>query len=170
MTHGEGWQFIQAGRYLERACAVSRWWACTSSNFSRRRTKSRRGSDHLEWIGLLRCCTAFEAYCKVYTADVKPERIAEFLVSASEFPHSIRFSADALETAIKEIQEAAIAPAARVSASRDACAPRWASARSTRSWPADCTPILSCCASAGRSINALYQTYISYPIEAALEA
>ena len=35
---------------------------------------------YLEWIGLLRSCTAFEAYCKAYTADVKPERIAEFLV------------------------------------------------------------------------------------------
>ena len=93
MTHGEGWQFIQAGRYLERALALSTCWACTSANST---AGQRRRAEYLEWIGLLRSCTAFEAYCKAYTADVRPDRIAEFLVLHPRFPHSIRFSADAL--------------------------------------------------------------------------
>ena len=38
-----------------------------------------------------------------YTADLRPDRIAEFLVLNPSFPHSIRFSADALETAMKQV-------------------------------------------------------------------
>src|SRR5271163_1192526 len=59
--------------------------------------------EPLEWIGLLRSCTAFEAYCKAYTADLHPDLVAEFLVLNPVFPHSIRFSADALAVALKQI-------------------------------------------------------------------
>ena len=45
-------------------------------------------------MGLLRSATAFEAYCKVYTADLTPDRILEFLLLDEEFPHSLRFSID----------------------------------------------------------------------------
>ena len=43
-------------------------------------------------MGLLRSCCAFEAYCRHYTADVRPQRIAEFLVLNPDFPrsHSLR--------------------------------------------------------------------------------
>jgi uncharacterized alpha-E superfamily protein len=55
------------------------------------------GNEYLEWMGLLRSATAFEAYCKVYTADLTPERILEFLLLDPEFPHSLRFSIDSLK-------------------------------------------------------------------------
>jgi uncharacterized alpha-E superfamily protein len=93
MTHGEGWQFIQAGRYLERAMAVS---TLVGAHYREFHQPAQIGAErvYLEWIGLLRSCTAFEAYCKAYTADVKQERIAEFLVLHPSFPHSIRFSGE----------------------------------------------------------------------------
>ena len=47
--------------------------------------------EYLEWIGLLRICTAFEAYCKVYTADLTNERILEFLLLDQEFPHAFGY-------------------------------------------------------------------------------
>ena len=88
MTHGEGWQFIQAGRFIERVQAHRR-----ADRFAFRRVLIRRRDgrrhEHMEWIGLLRSCTAFEAYCKVYTADLRPERVAEFLLLNPEFPHSV---------------------------------------------------------------------------------
>ena len=62
---------------------------------------SRRGNEYLEWMGLLRSATAFEAYCKVYTADLTPERILEFLLLDEEFPHSVRFSIDSLQCALE---------------------------------------------------------------------
>ena len=54
-------------------------------------------------MGLLRSATAFEAYCKVYTADLTPDRILEFLLLDEEFPHSVRFSIDTLQRALEAI-------------------------------------------------------------------
>jgi uncharacterized alpha-E superfamily protein len=65
--------------------------------------RTRASTDYLEWIGLLRSCTAFEAYCRVYTADVSPDRILEFLLLDDEFPHAIRYSVDALQAALNAV-------------------------------------------------------------------
>jgi uncharacterized alpha-E superfamily protein len=56
-------------------------------------------------MGLLRSATAFEAYCKVYTADLTPEWILEFLLLNEQFPHSLRFSIDSLQCALEAIQD-----------------------------------------------------------------
>ena len=57
-------------------------------------------AEYLEWVGLLRACVAFEAYCKVYTAEIRPLRVAEFLLLNPDFPHSVRFSVDRVNAAL----------------------------------------------------------------------
>jgi len=57
-------------------------------------------SEYLEWVGLLRACVAFEAYCKAHTAAIRPLRVADFLVLNPEFPHSIRFAVDRINAAL----------------------------------------------------------------------
>jgi uncharacterized alpha-E superfamily protein len=93
MTQGEGWQFIQVGRLLERASAVAALVVQHFSDTDRPISAGESSTEHLEWIGLLKSCTAFEAYCKVYTADLQPNQIVEFLVLNPDFPHSICFAA-----------------------------------------------------------------------------
>ena len=61
--------------------------------------------EYLEWVGLLKSCAAFEAYCKTYTAELRPLRVAEFLLLNSEFPHSVRFSVDMVHAALSAIGE-----------------------------------------------------------------
>jgi uncharacterized alpha-E superfamily protein len=168
MTHGEGWQFIQAGRSLERASALATLLGVHFREFYGKGAEP----EPLEWIGLLRSCTAFEAYCKAYTADLRPDRIAEFLVLNPSFPHTIRFSADALETAMKQI-------GAEVSSRRSARVERIAGRMQatlafgqideimTGGLHAYLETVLRQCSQAH---SALYQTYITYPIEAALQA
>ena len=78
-----------------RAC-----WICISANSASHSARPWIPGEHMEWIGLLRSCTAFEAYCKVYTADLRPERVAEFLLLNAEFPHSVRFAADQRATVL----------------------------------------------------------------------
>ena len=102
MSHGEGWQFIQFGRYIERASATAILLDVYTTDLWAN-PDSHEGAEYLEWIGLLRCCTAFEAYCRVYTADLYPERILEFLLLNEEFPHSVRYAIDTLETALAAI-------------------------------------------------------------------
>ena len=97
MGHGEGWQYLQLGRFLERAGATA---ALVDLHFRR---ESPLPATHAEWVGLLRSCSALEAYCRCYTADLRPERIAEFLLLNSEFPRSVRFAAARVESALRAI-------------------------------------------------------------------
>ena len=104
LSHGEGWQFLQIGRFLERASATAKLLDIYHRDVFSQVDDSVDAYEYLEWIGLLRTCTAFEAYCKVYTADLTYERIIEFLLLDAEFPHSIRYSIDRLHQSLKAIQ------------------------------------------------------------------
>jgi uncharacterized alpha-E superfamily protein len=104
MAHGEGWQFIRAGRYMERSTAI----ATLLELYYRNPVSAPEGmidsAQYLEWVGLLRSCTAFEAFCTVYTADLTPERVLEFLLLNPLFPHSLRYSVNCLSEALAGIQ------------------------------------------------------------------
>jgi uncharacterized alpha-E superfamily protein len=104
MGHGEGWHFIQLGRYLERASATVKLLSVYPAAFWQHTERAPNSTDYLEWIGLLRSGTAFEAYCRVYTADVSPDRILEFLLVDAKFPHAIRYSVDSVQTALEAIR------------------------------------------------------------------
>ncbi len=107
MNHGEGWQFMQVGRYMERANATATLLDVYASEFMAPESADAGGpKTYLDWVGLLKACTAFEAYCKVYTADLRPERIAEFLLLNAECPRSVRFAADVMQAAFQSIAEA----------------------------------------------------------------
>lgn len=103
MNNGEGWQFIQLGRYIERTMSIARLLDVYYRAFGTTPMHNTITSDFMEWTGLLKSCTAFEAYCKVYTADLRPDRIAEFLILNSEFPHSIRFAVNAMHASLHAI-------------------------------------------------------------------
>jgi uncharacterized alpha-E superfamily protein len=104
MSHGEGWQFIQVGRYIERASATALLLEAYHDDLWAFPDRILEGNEYLEWMGLLRSATAFEAYCKVYTADVTPDRVLEFLLLDEEFPHSVRFSIDTMQHALDAIE------------------------------------------------------------------
>ncbi len=104
MLHGEGWQFIRLGRYLERAYATATLLEVFHPDLASLADSEHSGYKYLEQVGLLRCCTAFEAYCQVYTADVDADRILEFLVLNHDFPHAIRYCVDGTQQALDAIQ------------------------------------------------------------------
>lgn len=105
MSHGEGWQFIQMGRYLERAAATAQLLDHYRDEVFTSHGEGLEGRFYHEWIGLLRSCTAFEAYCRVYTADLTADRILEFLLLNREFPHSVRYSIDHVQRALVAVQQ-----------------------------------------------------------------
>lgn len=98
MGHGEGWRFLQAGRFLERAGGTAALIDLFLSDSLEPGLAAPM--DQVEWVGLLRSCSALEAYCRQYTADVRRERVAEFLLLSAEFPRSVRFAAARLESAL----------------------------------------------------------------------
>lgn len=104
MSQNEGWQFIQFGRYIERAMEIA---ILVQSHFHAYQQSQKQtpilNIDYLAWVGLLKSCTAFEAYCKVFSATIDPTRVADFLLLNAEFPHSLRFSADMVQVSLQEI-------------------------------------------------------------------
>ena len=95
MTHGEGWRFVQLGKFTERACAVSLLLDAYFGMASQ--------ADELDWIALLASCAAFDCYCKVFTADLQPARVAELLLVHPEFPYSVRYSVERMYVSLKAI-------------------------------------------------------------------
>ena len=104
MIHGQGWQFIRLGRYLERAYATATLLEVYQADLFHAAEREHSGYQYLELVGLLRCCTSFEAYCQVYTADLSPDRILEFLLLNRDFPHAIRYCVDGIRHAIESSQ------------------------------------------------------------------
>ena len=95
INHDEAWHFIQLGKHIERACNLC---VLLDAYFV-----IDKHADDLDWVGLLSSCAAFEAYCKACTAELKPERIANFLLLKPEFPYSVRYSLDRMHQALTSI-------------------------------------------------------------------
>lgn len=104
IIHGQGWQFIRLGRYLERAYATATLLEVYQPGLTAPQEAGDTGHQYLEQVGLLRCCTAFEAYCQVYTADLSADRILEFLLLNRDFPHALRYCVEGVRQSVDAIQ------------------------------------------------------------------
>jgi uncharacterized alpha-E superfamily protein len=105
MSHGEGWHYIQLGRFVERTDAVARLIGAHFSRFPHPLDQAVESEEYLEWVALLKSCAAFQAYCKAHTAELRPLRVAEFLLLNPGFPHSVRFSVDMVHAALRAISD-----------------------------------------------------------------
>jgi uncharacterized alpha-E superfamily protein len=170
MSHGEGWQFIQVGRFIERAMSIAMVLDAHFGAFLGSEKSPSLSMDYLSWVGLLKSCTAFEAFCKVYTANIEPKCIADFLLLNADFPHSVRFSADMVQINLQAIANGTgarnVGPAERLSgrlrAMLDYIHVDEIMAGDIRTYLDD---IRNQCA---RIHSAIQDIYISYPIEVAL--
>ena len=165
MGHGEGWQFLQVGRYLERAGTTA---ALVDLHV---KTGAAAGSSPAEWLALLRSCAALEAYCRHYTADLRPRRIVEFLLLNVEFPRLVRFAAARVESALRVIAQLTGRGAGgrterlagRLHASLD-----YGQVDEILDDPHAFLDGIT--RHAGQIHAAIYQSYVMYPIESALPA
>ena len=168
MIHTEGWHYIQIGRSIERAAATS---TMLEMHFEDVEGAVRDGGigAYVSWTALLRSCSGFEAYCQRYTADVRPERVAEFLLLSADFPRSVRFATDTIEASLRSVARALgrNAPgrvdrlAGRLRASLDYSQIDEIMADSLQSY------VQGIHQQCQQVHTALYQTYISYATETA---
>jgi uncharacterized alpha-E superfamily protein len=112
LSHGEGWYFLELGRHIERVQQLGR---LLDIHFSAAQTGN--APNYFDWLVLLKFCTAFEPYTKRYTASIRPQKIAEFLLFDPEFPHSICFSVDRMTEALAQVAPGA-PPARRAAVER----------------------------------------------------
>lgn len=170
MSHNECWQFLQLGRYIERANYNAHFLDVQLKVLQKSKYYPEIAKDFMDWVGLLKCFTAFEAYCKVYTADLRSARILEFLLLNEEFPHSIRFSVDMMEQALNAIDR-------MTETKRAGLVNRLIGKLKSDLSFSHIDEIIESGLSnylegvqkqSGRIHNAIYDVYISYPIEKAL--
>jgi uncharacterized alpha-E superfamily protein len=164
MNHGEGWHFIHVGKYIERAYNLC---LLLDAHFS-----ASVEADDLDWVGLLTSCTAFEAYCKVYTAELRPSCVSEFLLLNSEFPYSVRYSADCMHRALQAIAEISSArKASRIERIVGRLRSSLAYLQIEEIMSRDLHSYLHGVVEQCHSLHAaVHQVYTEYPIESAFEA
>jgi len=100
LSHGEAWYFLELGRHIERAQLTSR---LLDLHFGAAASVVGEAPKYFDWLVLLKFCSAFEPYCKAYTAAIRPEKIAEFLLFDAEFPHSVRFAVERVCAALLHV-------------------------------------------------------------------
>jgi uncharacterized alpha-E superfamily protein len=121
MPREEGWYFLQAGKFLERAEKTARaldvkfhllvtdavppvpvggpQFAAAARAVA---FEDVPGDPH-QWLAVLHSLSAYEAYHKLYRSAVRPRSVIEMLILSPVFPRSIRFAIGEVEAALAAI-------------------------------------------------------------------
>ena len=104
LIRNEGWWFMQAGKFLERADKTSRILDLRFHTLPERGApKTVDQATALEWSAILRSCSAWDAYKSIHGAEVNPRLVADFLLLNEDFPRSVRFCVDELNRALRRL-------------------------------------------------------------------
>ena len=163
MSHGEGWRFLLVGVYLERAQLIAR---LLDISFGERGRSAP--PDYLGQMSLLRMACALEPYLRVYTSDIQPRFILEFLLFDEEFPRSIRFATARIEEHLRGLVKHADTAgrngpdrlAGRLSSRLEFADPEEGAGDILRTVVTECAKIH----------EGIYETFVAYPIEQRLPA
>ena len=167
MSHGEGWRFLLLGVYLERAQLIAR---LLEVGFGEKR---RRIVDHIALMSLLRMGCALEPYLRVYTADIQPKFILEFLLFDEDFPRSIRFATARIEEHLKDLatnMEAGAKRGPERLAGRLKARLEFADLEELQSNGGASALLATVNAECARIHDAVYETFVAYPLEMRLPA
>jgi uncharacterized alpha-E superfamily protein len=102
LTHDEGWQFIQLGKFLERADKTLRILDIQYQLLHD--LGDDQSLSNLLWAGVLRSCHAFDAYQKLHVGRIDAGRVVAFLLLHERFPRSVRFALEAAARALAAIE------------------------------------------------------------------
>jgi uncharacterized alpha-E superfamily protein len=104
LIHDEGWQFIQLGKYLERAEKTLRVLDVQYYLLHDLTDPADLPLANLQWAAVLRSCRAYETFQRLYGGRVEPEHVVEFLLLHADFPRSVRFCLESAARALMAIE------------------------------------------------------------------
>ncbi|MCW8796339.1 MAG: alpha-E domain-containing protein [Chlorobium sp.] len=107
LSRNEGWDFIQVGKFLERADNAARLidvkYHMLSPQGGKQLDPVLDSVEIIQWMAVLKSCSALEAFRKVYLSKIDSDNILSFLILDSSFPRSIAFSVSAAREALRRI-------------------------------------------------------------------
>ena len=143
MYHDAGWRFMRLGRSIERAQLAT---ALLLAHLAVERTGDDQHED--DWISLLRCGYALEAYHRRCSVAVEPERVLDLLVTDALLPGSLCHALDGVRArGGRGTRRHRSRPARRLQCGRTALTPSGSLPRSTTSGLTGRTGRSCCCRS-----------------------
>jgi uncharacterized alpha-E superfamily protein len=108
LPRDEGWYFLQAGKFLERAGKTARALNVRFEQLSGDAPDMNLNAqpdpdDWRQWQALLRAFSAYEAYHKMYRTAVQPLSIVDMVLLSPIFPRSVRFAVGEVDRALAAI-------------------------------------------------------------------
>jgi uncharacterized alpha-E superfamily protein len=104
MAHSEGWEFIQAGKYLERADKTARILDVKYNALAANTGGEGAPLASLQWIALLKSCSAFEPYRRSHS-QLQAWRVVDFLLLDRTFPRSVAFCLEQTRKSLARISD-----------------------------------------------------------------
>jgi uncharacterized alpha-E superfamily protein len=93
MSRDDAWRFLVLGRSLERVDMLARLLS----------TAVRSDEADVDWVILLRSCSAHEAFLRTYRREPEPTLAAEFLLLDRLFPRSVFCALSTAEDCLSEL-------------------------------------------------------------------
>ncbi len=94
MSRDDAWRFLVLGRSIERTDMLARLLATGLSSTE---------AGEVDWVIMLRSCSAHEAFLRTYSREPDPTHAAEFLVLDRLFPRSIFCALSSAEECLAEL-------------------------------------------------------------------
>jgi uncharacterized alpha-E superfamily protein len=166
LSHGEGWRFLLLGVHIERAQLIARLLeVCFDVG------QTAAVTEPIALMSVLRMACALQPYLRVYTADINPRYILEFLLFDEDFPRSIRFCTARLQDLLSQLTREAgtgRGDALRLAGRLDARL-KYADVEEVEATGAGA--LLAAVAAECAAIHeAIYETFVAYPLELSLPA
>ncbi len=102
LPHDEGWDFLQAGRALERAENTARVVDVEYHKLVDTSSALAEAASQ-QWMAVLKSVGAYEIYRRAYQSAIEPKKVAELLILHQQHPRSVRFNIAWLQTSLRGV-------------------------------------------------------------------
>jgi hypothetical protein len=102
-SRSEGWEFIQFGKFVERADKTTRILDVKYHILLPSAGDVGGALDTAQWQAVLRSASALEAYRRFYVREILPWKVAEFLIFSDSFPRSMHFCVAQIDDFLRRI-------------------------------------------------------------------
>jgi uncharacterized alpha-E superfamily protein len=102
-SRSEGWEFIEFGKFIERAEMTTRILDVKYHILLPNATDVGGAVDTAQWQAVLRSASALEAYRRFYVREILPWKVAEFLIFSESFPRSLHYCVAQVDDLLRRI-------------------------------------------------------------------